>query len=136
MNIRRISVFLLVLFCVSCGPKPESNKTASTGGQPSTPLFDNLGSHHHVVTTSNETAHKYFDQGLRFIYGFNHDEAERSFREAARIDPNLAMAWWGVAYAVGPNYNQPMSPEQNARALEAVQKAQSLQSGANEQERA
>src|SRR5262245_19215570 len=133
MNIARISVFLPVLFFVSCGPKPESNKAASTPAQPSTQLFDNLGSHHHTVTTSNETAQKYFDQGLRFVYGFNHDEAERAFREAARIDPNLAMAWWGVAYAVGPNYNLTMSPEQNARALDAVQKAQSLQSGASEQ---
>jgi tetratricopeptide (TPR) repeat protein len=81
-------------------------------------------------------AQKYFDQGLRLVYGFNHEEAERAFREAARLDPNLAMAWWGVAFTLGPNYNLPMDPMRNAAALEAVQKAQSLQGGANEQERA
>jgi tetratricopeptide (TPR) repeat protein len=80
-------------------------------------------------------AQKYFDQGLRLVYGFNHDEAERAFREAARLDPNLAMAWWGVAYTLGPNYNLPMDPMRNAAALEAVQKAQSLQAGATDQER-
>src|SRR6187399_2756789 len=81
-------------------------------------------------------AQKYFDQGLRLIYGFNHDEAERAFREAARLDPKCAMAWWGVAYALGPNYNLPIDAERNGKAVEAVQKAQSLQSGVSEPERA
>src|SRR5678816_4393133 len=83
-------------------------------------LFDNLGTHHHAVSTSNETAQKYFDQGFRFVYGFNHDEAERAFREAARLDPNLAMAWWGIAYCLGPNINLPLDDERNKRALDAV----------------
>jgi len=99
-------------------------------------LFDNLGTHHHAVSTSNETAQKYFDQGFRFVYGFNHDEAERAFREAARLDPNLAMAWWGIAYCLGPNYNLPMDASRNAAAIEAVQKAQALQAGASDRERA
>ena len=122
---------ILVLFAVSCTKPDQTSQTA-----PGTPLFDDLGSHHHTVTTTSESAQKYFDQGLRLIYGFNHEEAERAFREAARLDQNLAMAWWGVAYILGPNYNVPMDSNRNADALEAVQKAQSLQTGASEQERA
>jgi tetratricopeptide (TPR) repeat protein len=99
------------------------------------PLFEDLGSHHHAITTSNEMAQKYFDQGLRLVFGFNHEEAERAFREAARLDPNNAMPWWGVAYALGPNINLPLDEVRNQRALDAVQRAQSLLSSASEQER-
>ena len=115
----------------SCAKPENSAKPEST-----VLLFDNLGTHHHAVSTSNETAQKYFDQGLRFVYGFNHEEAERAFREAARLDPNLAMAWWGIAYSLGPNYNLPMDASRNTAAVEAVQKAQALQAGASEGERA
>src|SRR5215510_2582544 len=125
-----ITFLLLTALCVSCGKQNEQAKPEA-----STPLFEDLGAYHRTVT-ANEQAQKYFDQGLRFIYGFNHDEAERAFREAARLDPNCAMAWWGVAYALGPNYNLPMAPEQNAQALEAVHKAQSLRSAASDVERA
>src|SRR5215831_5482323 len=100
------------------------------------PLFNDLGNHHHPVTTSSETGQEYFDQGLRFVYAFNHDEAERAFREAARIDPNCAMAWWGVAYALGPNYNLPIDAARHTKAVEAVHKAQNVQSSASEAERA
>jgi tetratricopeptide (TPR) repeat protein len=103
---------------------------------PIVPLFEDLGSHHHAVSTKNEQAQKYFDQGLRLTYGFNHDEAERAFREAARLDPNLAMAWWGVANALGPNINLPLDDERNKRALDAVEKAKSLIGNASESERA
>jgi tetratricopeptide (TPR) repeat protein len=99
-------------------------------------LFQDLGSHHHAVTTSNQTAQNYFDQGLRLIFGFNHDEAERAFREAARLDPDCAMAWWGVAYALGPNYNLAIDSVRNAKAVDAVQRAQAAQSHASERERA
>jgi tetratricopeptide (TPR) repeat protein len=127
----RVLFALLVLssiFFVACSKPAEAPSSA-------VPIFTDLGSHHRAVTTSNEMAQKYFDQGLRLIYGFNHDEAERAFREAIRLDPSCAMAWWGVAYALGPNYNLPMNPERNQQALEAVQKAQSLQSQSNDAER-
>src|SRR5687767_10104292 len=75
------------------------------------PLFGDLGSHHRKVTTKVERAQRYFDQGLTLIYAFNHAEAIRSFREAARLDPTCAMAWWGVALGYGPNINKPMDPE-------------------------
>jgi tetratricopeptide (TPR) repeat protein len=127
------SIFVLVS-TISC-TKPDQPSTQS---QPTAevPLFEDLGSYHRPVTTTNELAQKYFDQGLRLVYGFNHEEAARAFREAVRLDPGLAMAWWGVAYTLGPNYNLAMDPKLNGAALEAVQKAQSLQGGASEQERA
>src|SRR5712691_11667627 len=72
-------------------------------------LVNGLGNLHHPVSSKNPEAQKFFDQGLRFIYAFNHDEAARSFGRAAELDPKLAMAYWGVAEAVGPNYNDPAS---------------------------
>jgi tetratricopeptide (TPR) repeat protein len=132
MNTGKLAVAsILLLFLGSCTSRDQSS--TDTAG---IPLFDDLGTHHHAVTTTNEMAQKYFDQGLRLVYGFNHEEAERAFREAARLDPSLAMAWWGVAYALGPNYNLAIDEKRNSMALEAVRKAQSLQAGANEQERA
>ena len=87
------------------------------------PLFDDLGSYHRAISTKSPIAQKYFDQGLRLVYGFNHDEAERAFREAARLDPACAICWWGVGLTLGPNINLPMDPERNGRAVEAVAKA-------------
>src|SRR5687768_10909258 len=58
------------------------------------PLFDNLGTLHHPITTKDAGAQAYFDQGLRLIYAFNHEEAIRSFEEALRLDPDAAMAYW------------------------------------------
>ncbi len=79
---------------------------------------------HHAVTTSKPEAQRYFDQGLTLIYAFNHDEAARSFRYAAVIDPQCAMAYWGVALAVGPNYNDPdIDLSREKAAVEAIQKA-------------
>lgn len=74
------------------------------------PLFEGLGSHSHKITTRSAEAQKYFDQGLRFLFGFNHGAAIRSFQEAARLDPSCAMAHWGVALASGPHINFPFVP--------------------------
>lgn len=93
-------------------------------------LMQGLSSLHHPVSTKNTEAQQFFDQGLRLVYAFNHEEAARSFRRAAELDPNLAMAWWGVALAVGPNYNLPVDPEHEKIAVEAVDKAKSLSAGA------
>jgi tetratricopeptide (TPR) repeat protein len=89
-------------------------------------LVAGIGDAHHPVSTQNPQAQQFFDQGLRFIYAFNHDEAARSFRHAAELDPKLAMAYWGVAEAVGPNYNDPADRERYKQAHEAVQKAVDL----------
>ena len=66
-------------------------------------------------------AQQFFDQGLKLVYGFNHDEARRSFQRAAELDPKLAMAWWGVALTLGPNYNLPVDPEREKAGYDAVQ---------------
>ena len=99
-------------------------------------LVSGLGDLHHPVSTKNAEAQKFFDQGLRFIYAFNHDEAARSFQHASELDPKLAMAYWGVAEAIGPNYNDPADPDRFKHAHEAVQKAVDLSDGASPSEKA
>ena len=89
-------------------------------------LMPGLGNLHHPVSITNSEAQQFFDQGLRLVYAFNHEEAARSFRHAAELDPKLAMAWWGVALAVGPNYNLPVDPEREKIAESAIEKAKSL----------
>jgi tetratricopeptide (TPR) repeat protein len=95
-----------------------------------------MGSHHHPVSTSNPEAQKFFNQGLSFVYAFNHDEAIRSFKRAAELDPELAMAQWGIALALGPNINLDIDPEREKAAYEAGQRALSLAAKAPENERA
>lgn len=92
-------------------------------------MIEGVSSLHHPVSTANPEAQQYFDQGLRLIYAFNHDEAAAAFRHAAAVDPKLAMAWWGVAEAIGPNYNDPASEDRFRAAHEAVQKAVDLAAG-------
>lgn len=98
-------------------------------------LMDGLSDLHHPVSTQNAEAQKFFDQGLRLVYAFNHEEAARSFHRAAELDPKLAMAWWGVALAVGPNYNLPVDPEHEKLAVDACDKAHALSAGATPIER-
>ncbi len=98
-------------------------------------LFDDLGDHRRAISTASPAAQRYFDQGLALGYGFNHEAAERSFREAARRDPGCAICWWGVALALGPNINAPMGPEAAGLAWAAAQRALSLAAGASPVER-
>src|SRR4029079_11887760 len=89
--------------------------------------FDGLGPHTRKVTTANPECQAFFDQGLNFLYAFNHDEAIRSFEWAAKLDPNCAMAWWGLATANGPHINNPMVPPERGKAgFAAAAKAQAL----------
>jgi len=98
-------------------------------------MMTGLGDLHHPVSTKNASAQEFFDQGLRLIYAFNHDEAARSFQKAAELDPKLAMAYWGIAEAVGPNYNDPASADRFKRAHDAIQKAVDLSGNASDAER-
>ncbi len=116
-----------------CMPGAAQNHAHHTQSHPVS-LVTGLGDLHHPVSTHNLEAQKFFDQGLRFIYAFNHDEAARSFQHAAELDPKLAMAYWGVAEAVGPNYNDPADPDRYKHAHDAVQKAVDLSSGASPSE--
>ena len=84
--------------------------------KPAFPLVEGLGSHSRPVTTASPLAQRYFDQGLNFLFGFNHSSAIRSFQEAARLDPDCAMAHWGIALANGPHINFPMVPPPAAAA--------------------
>jgi tetratricopeptide (TPR) repeat protein len=91
---------------------------------------------HHPVSTSTPEAQKFFDQGMRLIYAFNHQEAAGSFERAAELDPKMAMAYWGLAEAVGPNYNDPADPDRYKKAHEAIAKAESLAANASPSEKA
>lgn len=92
-------------------------------------LFSGLGVFHRKITTSSDQVQQYFDQGLRFAWAFNHDEATRSFAKAAELDPQCAMCFWGVSLTVGPNYNLPFMVEERARvAWEALGKARRVAS--------
>ncbi|MFO0907407.1 MAG: hypothetical protein U0794_03435 [Isosphaeraceae bacterium] len=99
-------------------------------------LFEGLGAYQRRVSTASDEAQRYFNQGLNLLFAFNHDEAVRSFRQAAEIEPTCAMAWWGVAVAQGPHINRPtVDPQQAATAWDAIQKARAAGSRANERER-
>ena len=100
------------------------------------PRLQNLGTHAFPVSTRNRQAQLFINQGLNLAYAFNHAEARRAFREAARLDPNLAMAYWGQALVLGPNINAQMEPNEEPNAFELVQKAMSLRSTATPRERA
>ena len=99
-------------------------------------LFTGLGSFHRTVTTSSPQAQQFFDQGMRLLWAFNHDEATRSFARAAQLDPRCAACYWGVALTVGPNYNVPAMAAARARvAAEALREAQENAAGASPVER-
>jgi tetratricopeptide (TPR) repeat protein len=135
---RRLGGFCLALLAIGASACTARHARVSTPeAQSSAPiLFDNLGTHHHPVTTGSAEAQRYFDQGLRLIWAFNHDEATRAFQAATRIDPDCAMAWWGIALAAGPNYNDAGNRERDRRAYEALQKALALKPRVSEPERA
>ncbi len=138
-----VSVLLVCLFTAAApaqnppSPKHEGHghSAAASEAKPAT-LVTGLGDLHHPVSTANPQAQQFFDQGLRFIYAFNHDEAERSFRRASELDAKLAMAYWGIAEAVGPNYNDPASEDRFIKAHEAIQKAVDLSANASPSEKA
>jgi tetratricopeptide (TPR) repeat protein len=113
-----------------------SKRSAPESAGPKAPLYDNLGSYHQEITTTSPEAQRYFDQGMTLSYAFNHAEAIRSFRQAAAIDPDCAMCYWGVAYALGPNINAPITPEAATEAFEAIAQARQRAEKASARERA
>jgi tetratricopeptide (TPR) repeat protein len=115
----------------------ESAQTsqASPTGQLA-PRLQKLGNHVFPVSTKNKQAQLFMNQGLNLTYAFNHAEAGRAYREAARLDPDLAMAYWGDALALGPNINAPMDPNNEPKALEVIQKAVALKAKASPREQA
>ena len=119
-------MLLLAWGCASSTPPPA----------PTVPLVDNLGSHEYAISTRVPTAQRYFNQGLRLYYGFNHAEAIRAFEEATRQDPDCAMCHWGIALAYGPNINAPMDRQAALAAYAAIGQAGARQAQATPKERA
>jgi tetratricopeptide (TPR) repeat protein len=130
------SVMCAVLLCLGAAAQDHASHAAPHAKTRPVTLVTGLGDLHHPVSTHNPQAQQFFDQGLRFIYAFNHDEAARSFQHAAELDGKLSMAYWGVAEAVGPNYNDPADPDRYKQAHEAVQKAVDLSAAASPSEQA
>ena len=149
-----LPVILPVLILTACARAPDSTNpqpaatadaTAAMPAMPATlgdwaqgaQLFDGLGSFHRQISSTSPQAQQYFDQGMRLMWAFNHDEASRSFARAVQLDPKCAICLWGVALTVGPNYNMPMMAEARARvAYDSLQRAQALLDGASAPERA
>jgi tetratricopeptide (TPR) repeat protein len=115
----------ILLLCCGRQPTMKVNMDYGLAAQP-VPLYENLGSHHHRISTTSSQAQRYFDQGLTLLYGFNHGEAVRSFAMAAKLDPDCAICHWGIALALGPNINAPMKPEAVAIAWKETQTALAL----------
>jgi len=124
---RIVPVLCLVLAYSQVSASPPASRP---------PLFRGLGTLHHPVRTRSPLAQRYFDQGLKLCYAFNHDEAIRAFREAARLDPSCAMAHWGIAYALGPNVNLPVDPDRERQAFEEIGKARTLAAKGEARDRA
>ncbi|HEU4508193.1 MAG TPA: alpha/beta fold hydrolase, partial [Pyrinomonadaceae bacterium] len=103
---------------------------------PTAVLETGLGDINHPVSTTNPEAQKFFNQGLAYLYGFNHEEAIKSFKHAAALDPQLAMAYWGISLALGSNYNVQADGPSLLEAYSNLQKAISLAPKASEHERA
>jgi tetratricopeptide (TPR) repeat protein len=114
----------------------EAKPGTAPAAKAKVPLYDNLGDHEYRITTHNAAAQRYFNQGMRLYYAFNHHESIRAFEEGARLDPTGAMFHWGIALALGPNINVPMDADAGRAAYAAVQKAIALEGNANPRERA
>ena len=119
-------------------PRAEMSAASSAPAFADTepPLWTGLGSITYKITTTNERAQAYFDQGLRLAYAFNHGEAQRAFRMAQKLDPDCAMCFWGEALVLGPNINLPMQEDAVAPAFAAAQKAKALAGKASPREQA
>ena len=134
---RSLKIISLVVFAgfsiMSLGcAKPKVDETQGRLA----PLLEGMGDLHFAVTTKDTMTQRFFNQGLVLSYAFNHKEAERAFLEAARLDPDCAMAYWGAALVLGPNINAAMDAAENATAYAAIQKAVALAPQASAKEQA
>jgi tetratricopeptide (TPR) repeat protein len=125
---------LSLLLCSAVALAQHSHSAAETA-KPAE-LLEGLGSHTHAIATQSALAQKFFDQGLALIYGFNDDEAAHLFARAAELDPHSPMPHWGIALALGPNYNMPPQPEREEKAWKAIERAVALVKDAPDHEQA
>lgn len=130
----RPAVVCFSMILAACAPKGEAPPPA---GKALAPVLTGMGEMTIAVTTPRPAAKQFVRQGLALVYAFNHDEAARAFREAARQDPRCPMAYWGLALALAPNINDPVpAPEREQEAYKAISRAAGLSGQASEQERA
>jgi len=127
----RLTPILCILGLVAAGCA-----SVSTPKGAAVPLQEDLGQLSHPITTTSPWAQRYFDQGLRLTFAFNHAEAIAAYEQAVKFDPACAMCEWGIALALGPNINMPMEPEAEKKAYDAIQKALTLADKASEPEQA
>jgi len=133
---------IIILLAGCAGQAPDSAPSVAhgalaQGAESARPVrYDTLGSYSHKISTSSAEAQRWFDQGLRLVYAFNHHEGQRAFREAARLDPTCAMCYWGIAVTEGSNYNDPTNAEREKRAAAAVREASQRSGKATPAERA
>ncbi len=137
MNVRMAAALAAILIAPAVFAQHNHGDPASTpSAGPQAMLLPGMGDHHHPIATSSPEAQQFFDQGLVLLYGFNHDEAIRSFERAAALDPKAPMPQWGIALALGMNYNDPQPGEERLKkANEAAQKAVALSASGPERER-
>jgi hypothetical protein len=145
MHRYRLIVLSAALLAAGCSTQRSDTSSASShssmghgqhAGSARPVLYDSLGSYSYPITTTSTDAQRWFDQGLRLMYAFNHHEAQRAFREAARLDPRCAMCFWGIAMTEGGNYNDPTNAEREKKALAAIQEARERAAGVRPPERA
>lgn len=128
-----VSMSLLLISVPAIGQHHHGNDR--TGMNQPAPALKRVGEINHPVSTKNQKAQQYFNQGIAMLYAFNHLESERSFAYAAQLDPKLAIAHWGVALALGSNINDPITKDREAQATAAIKKAIALRKGASMAER-
>ncbi len=131
---RFVFSFFVILFCVSAIAAQENHPVKPDAERAA--LLSGMGHHHHPISTKSPEAQRFFDQGITLDYAFNHEEAARSFRRAAELDPKAAMPYWGLALVLGPNYNLDVDMEREKEAFDAIQKAKTLAAAGPENERA
>jgi len=112
-----ISVMIVLAALAGCQKADTSDAKQETV---EARLFDGVDRYHRPTSSSSEEAQRWFDQGMQLLYGFNHDEAIRSFEKAAALDPEFALPWWGIAYSHGININDPEMTEERWKAAQAA----------------
>ena len=126
----------MAIACLAIFTSSVLAQASQQSAQPPVKLYSGMGTLHHAIQTSSPEAQKFFDQGLTLVYGFNHEEAIRSFDRAAELDPQAAMPLWGRALALGPNYNMDVDLEHEKNSFNTIQKALKLAVAGPENERA
>jgi tetratricopeptide (TPR) repeat protein len=135
MLARKTTLGIIALLSISLAARAQMPQHDQTPAPQTVKLYPGMGTLHHAIHTSNPEAQKYFDQGLTLIYGFNHEQAIRSFERASELDPKAAMPYWGKALALGPNYNVDIDLDHEKGPFATIQKAKQLAAGGPENER-